>query len=279
MGLNLTIYEYINQLSLPPVKLYLDRTFAEKEHWYRTNRISIEFNLLYRWHSFVPDTLTIPDTPYAKGETLEHKDYRFNNVKLEKYGAAAVIAAASLQPGGQIGLHNNPYFLDRAEAAAHQFARNQRVRPFVEYQAAYGQPPVGSFEELAGNTPLAKELSDLYKGEIRDVELLVGLFAQQRDIPAILPLLLRTMVAVDAFSQILTNPLVSGNIYGPDAFSDEGLRVIEETTSFHQLVERNLNYQDENGDWHKEYYPNPASFAYSGSVPAPEPALHGLAAA
>ncbi|MEA2840699.1 MAG: prostaglandin-endoperoxide synthase 2 [Methylobacteriaceae bacterium] len=50
VGLNLTIYEYINQLSLPPVKLYLDRSFAEREHWYRANRIAIEFNLLYRWH-------------------------------------------------------------------------------------------------------------------------------------------------------------------------------------------------------------------------------------
>jgi prostaglandin-endoperoxide synthase 2 len=248
MGLNLTINEYINQLSRPPVKLRLDRSFAEKKPWYRANRIAIEFSLLYRWHSFVPDTIEID------GETLKHTDYRFNNAVLEKYGAAALIAAASRQPGGQIGLRNNPPFLYQAELAAHKFARSQRVRPFVEYQAAFGLTPVGSFEELTGDTGLAAKLYELYNGEIRDVEMLVGLFAQERDNPKIiLPLLLRAMVAVDAFSQILTNPLVSENVYGPDAFSEEGMKVIEETTSFDMLVARNRMGED---------YPNPASFAY-----------------
>ncbi len=258
MALNLTIYEYINSLSRPPVKLYVARSFAENKPWYRTNRIAIEFNLLYRWHSFVPETLEV------EGDVLTHMDYRFNNEVLEKYGAAAVIAAASRQPGGQIGLKNNPSFLMTAEMAAHAFARNQRLRPFVEYQAAFGQKPVGSFEELTDDEELREELRRLYNDEIRDVELLVGLFAQKRDLPdVILPLLMRTMVAVDAFSQILTNPLLSKNVYGPDALSEEGLEVIANTTSFHQLVDRNRRYRDENGVWVDEDYPNPASFNYT----------------
>ena len=254
MALNLTINEYINQLSNPPVKLFLDRTFAEDQPWYRQNRIAIEFDLLYRWHSFVPDVVEV------NGHVLSHLDYRFNNEVLEQYGAAALIAAASRQPAGQIGVHNNPDFLDMAETAAHTFARNQRVRPFVEYQAAFAQPPVRDFKELAGDTPLARELYDMYKGEIRDVEFLVGLFAQQRDLQSvILPLMLRTMVAVDAFSQILTNPLLSRNIYGPDAFSKVGLDVIDKTQSFDDLVRRNLLGEE---------YPNPASFAYEAKAAA-----------
>jgi prostaglandin-endoperoxide synthase 2 len=253
-GLNLTINEYINQLSNPPVKLFLDRSFAEDEPWYRQNRIAIEFDLLYRWHSFVPDVVEV------NGHILNHLDYRFNNELLEEYGAAALIAAASRQPGGQIGLYNNPHFLEGAERAAHTFARNQRLRPFVEYQAAFAQRPVGDFKELAGDTDLARQLYDLYNGEIRDVEFLVGLFAQQRDLPSvILPLLLRTMVAVDAFSQILTNPLLSRNVYGPDALSKEGMEVIENTQSFDDLVKRNLLGED---------YPNPASFAYDPKAAA-----------
>jgi prostaglandin-endoperoxide synthase 2 len=62
------------------------------------------------------------------------------------------------------------------------------------------------------------------------------------------------MVAVDAFSQILTNPLLSQNVYGPDAFGEEGMKIIEETTSFHDLVMRNL--MGENPP------PNRVSFAY-----------------
>src|SRR5947209_11227770 len=51
--------------------------------------------------------------------------FRFNNAVLEQYGAAAVIAAAARQPGGQVGMHNNPSFLWQAEYAAHAFSRSQ----------------------------------------------------------------------------------------------------------------------------------------------------------
>jgi prostaglandin-endoperoxide synthase 2 len=234
MLLHLTINEYINQLAQPPIKLQLDRPWAEKEHWYRPNRIAIEFNLLYRWHSFVPDTIQVD------GQLLDHTHFRFNNAVLEQYGAAAVIAAAARQPGGQVGMHNNPPFLWRAEYAAHAFSRSQRVRPFVEYQAAFDWTPAKDFKDLTGDDDLARELYDLYNGEIRDVEFLVGLFAQQRTPPGVLPPVLNTMVAVDAFSQILTNPLLAENVYGPDAFGEEGMRVIKETTSFDQLMMRNL---------------------------------------
>jgi prostaglandin-endoperoxide synthase 2 len=118
MLLYLTIDEYINQVGQPPMKLKLARLFAERKHWYRANRIAIEFNLLYRWHSFVPEKLQVD------GETLDHTRYRFNNEVLERYGAAAVLAAAAREPGGQVGLHNNPDFLWQAEYAAHQFARS-----------------------------------------------------------------------------------------------------------------------------------------------------------
>ncbi len=248
MLLYLTIDEYINQVGQPPMKLKLARLFAERKHWYRANRIAIEFNLLYRWHSFVPEKLQVD------GETLDHTRYRFNNEVLERYGAAAVLAAAAREPGGQVGLHNNPDFLWQAEYAAHQFARSQRLRSFVEYQAAFDWSPAKDFLELTGDKELAAELSELYNGEIRDVEFLVGLFAQERTPPSVLPPLLNTMVAVDAFSQILTNPLLAENVYGPAAFGEEGLKVIEETTSFHQLVMRNLMGEAPP--------PNRVSFAY-----------------
>ncbi|MEA2840700.1 MAG: prostaglandin-endoperoxide synthase 2 [Methylobacteriaceae bacterium] len=254
MLLKLTINEYINQLAQPPIKLQLDRPFAEKEHWYRANRIAIEFNLLYRWHSFVPDTIQVD------GQLLDHTQFRFNNAVLEQYGAAAVIAAAARQPGGQVGMHNNPPFLWQAEYAAHAFSRSQRVRPFVEYQAAFDWTPAKDFKDLTGDDDLARELYDLYNGEIKDVEFLVGLFAQQRTPPGVLPPVLNTMVAVDAFSQILTNPLLSQNVYGPDAFGKEGMEIIEETTSFDQLMMRNLLGE--------VAPPNLASFAYP---PTPRP--------
>jgi len=128
MLLTLVINEYINHLAQSPFKFSLQREFAERTTWYRANRIAIEFNLLYRWHSLTPNLLTV------NGTQLQGNDYRFNNAVLERYGAETIIAAASREPAGRIGVGNNPDFLYEAEWAAHNFAREQRVRPFVEYQ-------------------------------------------------------------------------------------------------------------------------------------------------
>ncbi len=233
MLLCLVINEYINHLARSPFTLSLERHFAERETWYRANRIAIEFDLLYRWHSFTPDKLTVNGVDHGGN------DYRFNNALLEQLGVETVIAAASREPAGRLGMANNPDFLWAAEAAAHQFARDQRVQPFVEYQKAFHEDVVTDFKDLAGDTPLAADLARLYPGGVDDVEFLVGLFAQSHDEDEVLPGLMRTMVAVDAFSQILTNPLLAANVYCDAAFSAVGDTIINSTRSFQDLVARN----------------------------------------
>jgi prostaglandin-endoperoxide synthase 2 len=233
MLLCLVINEYINHLAQSPFKLFLERHFAERETWYRANRISLEFDLLYRWHSLTPTVLTV------NGAKLSGNEYRFNNALLEQYGVETLIAAASREPAGRIGTSNNPDFLYDAETAAHKFARDQRVRPFVEYQRAFHEDAAKDFKDLAGDTPVAAQLEALYPGGVEDVEFLVGLFAQQHDDNEVLPGLMRTMVAVDAFSQILTNPLLAANIYCDAAFSAVGQDIVNTTHSFQDLVTRN----------------------------------------
>ncbi len=230
--LKLTINEYINHLAGAPLKLSLQRGFAERTPWYRTNRIAIEFDLLYRWHSLVPDAIEVGGRVYTAAE------YRFNNAVLEQHGAETLIAAASRQPAGRMGLGNSPAFLKYAEASAHALSRAHRLQPFTAYQKCFGETPVTSFAELTRDEALATRLSELYHS-IDDVDFLVGLFAQHHDDASVLPATLNTMVAVDAFSQILTNPLLASGVYGPQAVSQEGLDVIDDTESFQQLVMRN----------------------------------------
>jgi len=233
MLLCLVINEYINHLAQSPFRLSLERHFAERQTWYRANRISIEFDLLYRWHSLVPGVLQVGPDP------LSGDDFRFNNALVEKFGVEMVIAAASRAPAGRIGVGNNPDFLMYAEEAAHTFARAQRLRSFTEYQACFHDDPVKDFDDLAGDPALAAELARLYPGGVEDVELLVGLFAQQHGDDEVLPGLMRTMVAVDAFSQILTNPLLAANVYCDAAFSSVGQAIINGTHSFQDVVARN----------------------------------------
>ncbi|MCH9705271.1 MAG: hypothetical protein K0U15_04000, partial [Proteobacteria bacterium] len=47
-----------------------------------------------------------------------------------------------------------------------------------------------------------------------------------------------TMVGVDAFSQALTNPLLSENIYNADTFSKVGLDIIDSVETLSQLIKR-----------------------------------------
>jgi prostaglandin-endoperoxide synthase 2 len=230
--LNLTVGEYVSHLSGSPFKLSLDRSFAEGKHWYRTNRIAVEFDLLYRWHALVPDAITVGEQDYSANE------YRFNNAVLERHGAEALIAAASRQPAGRMGLGNSPKFLWQAETAAHALSRTHRLQSFTAYQACFNQPAARDFADLAGDTPFADRLGGLYKN-VEDVEFIVGLFAQQHADSAVLPSTLNAMVAVDAFSQILTNPLLSSNVYGRAAFGDVGEAEIDNTKSLQQLILRN----------------------------------------
>jgi prostaglandin-endoperoxide synthase 2 len=48
------------------------------------------------------------------------------------------------------------------------------------------------------------------------------------------------MVALDAFSQALTNPLLSEHVFNAATFTDWGLKQIESTNSVFDLVARNV---------------------------------------
>jgi prostaglandin-endoperoxide synthase 2 len=245
--LRLIVEEYINHLAGLPFKLFVDRTFPERQRWYRTNRIAIEFNLLYRWHSLVPDALELD------GQRLDGSAYRFNNELLERHGAERVIAAASRQRAGRIGLRNTPDFLWEAEKAALGLARAHLVRPYNEYRERFGMRRLRSFAELVGDDAgLAHDLAQLY-GHVDRVEFVVGLFAERHGEGSILGDLVRVMVGVDAFSQALTNPLLSGNVYGEEAFSREGLAVIEGTTRFEEIVRRNRPAGLPDGEIHASF--------------------------
>jgi prostaglandin-endoperoxide synthase 2 len=54
------------------------------------------------------------------------------------------------------------------------------------------------------------------------------------------------MVGIDAFSQALTNPLLSERVFNETTFSDLGWKTINETQALSDIVHRNL--QGENCD-------------------------------
>jgi prostaglandin-endoperoxide synthase 2 len=230
--LKLTVEEYINHIAGQQV-FRLDTTFAEQQDWYRTNWIALEFDLLYRWHGLVPDSLVV------NGETVSANEYRWNNSLLEKVGIAGLINAASVQAAGRISLLNNPVFLMESEYRTIQMGRDFRLRSFNDYREAFGLARLTSFMELTRDAELAGRLESLY-GSIENLELVVGLFAEAPPEGGLFGNLMRTMVAYDAFTQIYTNPLLARSIHTSEHLTDYGMKLIEGTNSITQLVSRNV---------------------------------------
>jgi prostaglandin-endoperoxide synthase 2 len=230
--LKLVVEDYINHI-LGYELFQLDTSFAENQRWYRTNWIALEFDLLYRWHGLVPETLTIGP------KTFDHSQFRSNNALLESAGLATLFDAASAQRAGRIGLGNTPSFLWDAEYQSLKMSRDFRLRSFNDYRENFGLGRLHSFDELTSDAALRSKLAELY-GTIDRVEFLVGLFAEERQSGSLFGDLLTRMVAYDAFTQIFTNPLLARDIYDARTFTAYGIQVIEETTSIEALVNRNL---------------------------------------
>jgi prostaglandin-endoperoxide synthase 2 len=232
--LKIIVEDYINHLSPAVFRMFVEVGWAETQDWYRTNRICAEFNLLYRWHQLIPTELSVG------GRSVPNREFRFNNSFLIQHGIETVIEAASTQRGGSIVLENTADFLVLADLAALEKSRKWGIRPYNEYRERFGLSPVRSFEELTGEGHLAAELAKLY-GSVSQVEFPVGLLAEARGKREMLGDLMTYMVGIDAFSQALTNPLLSRNVYGEAAFSHVGVAELAKTSTFADIARRNAS--------------------------------------
>lgn len=227
--MKLVIEDYVNHIAGLDI-LLLDPSFAEKKTWYRTPWIAAEFNLLYRWHGLVPDTLQIADS----NESLVN-----NFDLLTKEGFNSLLEAATRQVAGQVTLDNVPAFMLPAEQEMINKGRDWRLRSFNDYRVRFGLPRLHSFEQLTDDADLNANLSRLY-GHIDNLELTVGLFAEQGK-RALTGELQTAMVAYDALTQIYTNPLLAKENFSAKHFTAYGMERIHATTSFQDLVDRNTS--------------------------------------
>jgi len=231
--LKIVIEEYINHITPYYFKFKLDPAAAPDERWRRQNWMSVEFNLLYRWHGLVPDTIRID------GKDIAVADTSFNNALITERGLGASIDAAARQPAGRIGVKNTPSFLLSTEQASIALGRLVKLRSYNDYREACQYPRVTDVDQITGDAEVQAQLRSLYR-HVDDIEFYPGLFAEDtREHSAVGPMIGR-LVGVDALSQALTNPLLSHNVYNSDTFSRVGWTMIHETKSLAEIVRRNL---------------------------------------
>lgn len=237
MFIKIVVEEYINHINSTPLKLIADPSVAWKADWNRPNWITAEFSLLYRWHSLIPEEM-IWDGTAMKGGLL-----RLNNQVVIDNGLANAFVDMSANTATELGLHNTANFLIDIEVAAVNQARENEIAPFTAYQTAFGQDAAKDWSDITPDEDLQKGLARLY-GKVEKLEFYTGLFAQPRTKDGPLPSLLQSMVAVDAFSQALTNPLLSEHVWGDrkvarETFTAEGLAEIAKTSTLRDVLKRN----------------------------------------
>ncbi len=232
--LKIVVEEYINHITPYHFKLSFDPpSLFRPRKWKWTNWMAIEFNILYRWHSMIPDALTLGNRTVPSLATL------WNPSMIIDEGLAEMFNHTSQQAAGRIGAKNTWKFLvDMAEVPTIQMARDAEITTYNDYRELCQMPRVTAFEQITGDESILSALKNLYS-QPDEIEFYPGLMAEDlRDDSALAPLV-GTLVGIDAFSQALTNPLLHSRTYCPETFSPLGWRIIHEPQTIERLVRRN----------------------------------------
>lgn len=232
--IKIVIEQYINHITPAPFSLEADPSVAWDADWNRPNWMTAEFSLLYRWHSLMPDEIDWPTGP------IPLFSFTLDNRPLINVGLASAFEAAASQPAGELGAFNTgaALMMMGVEHLAIQQGRGNRLASYNDYRAAYGLERAETFSDISSNPHVADKLAQTYAGDVNKVEFYPGLFAEDLVDKSPLPHLLMIMVGVDAFSQALTNPLLSEHVFNAETFTEWGLDLIKETRSLGDILKR-----------------------------------------
>ncbi|MER7133823.1 peroxidase family protein [Streptosporangium saharense] len=235
--IKLVVEEYVNHITPYHFRFTLDSRLSARlarAPWQRENWASVEFNLVYRWHGLIPSRLSVGNADLPLAETL------FGAGLIPGPGLGRLFEDASRQRAGRIGLFNTDPGLREVDVASIAESRALNLAPYNAYREHCRFPRVRRFEQITGDRRAVEGLRELYGGA-DDVDLYVGLFAEEpASSDAILPPLLTKIIAIDAFSQALTNPLLAPRVFNAATFSPLGLRVVAATRTLSDVLNRNI---------------------------------------
>lgn len=151
-----------------------------------------EFVSVYRMHPLIPDDIEIRSLSTGKLlKSLTFPEVAFReaaNVIDDSVSVEDVFYSFGTSHPGAITLHNYPRFLQdltkpdgqRVDLAATDILRDRErgVPRYNEFRRHLRMPRVKSFEALTKDERWARELKEMYGGDIDRVDLMVGLFAE-----------------------------------------------------------------------------------------------------
>ncbi len=239
--LKLVVEEYIRHIAPHDPPLQVVPGMAADKRWNRASWIAVEFNLLYRWHMLVPDSIT------TDGGVVDSKTFlRDNNALVIERGLEWLMAQCSRSRAADIGLFNTPDFLTERATPDHPaveersiaLMRQARLQSYNDYRRRFGMAPKRDFADLTSDVAAQRRLAELY-GDVDHLEWYVGIFAEDHPGEQMMGDLLTAMVGYDAFTQALTNPVLAPQVFTEATFTRAGLKIIRTTRSLEQILARN----------------------------------------
>ena len=164
---------------------------GRQSHHTAAYAITEEFVSVYRLHPLIPDEYEIRN--HRDGELIATTD--FDSIQgsgtrphIDDWGMTNLLYSFGVAHPGAITLHNHPLGLsnhvrltgDRVDVGTLDIVRDRErgVRRYNDFRERLRKPRVERFDQLTSNQKWAKEIRDVYEGDIDSVDLQVGLLAE-----------------------------------------------------------------------------------------------------
>ncbi len=167
---------------------------SKAEHHAAPYYLTEEFVSVYRMHPLVPDQFDFYS--HRDGKFLTSKPFMAGSDKharpmMEDIGMENLFYSFGIAHPGALTLHNYPNFLrqlikptgEAFDLAAVDILRDRErgVPRYNRFRELVGRERANSFEEITSNPQWAQELRAIYNNDINQVDLMVGLYAE--DLP------------------------------------------------------------------------------------------------
>ena len=239
--IKVVVEDYINHIAPIRFLFKADPSAAWRADWNRPNWITTEFSLLYRWHALVPDEIVWAGKKYAIGQTA------LDNRPLIDAGLARGFEDMSAQRAGELGPRNTTSVLMDVEKASVEQGRFCKLKPYTEYLKYLGRNQLKRMSEISSDPVVIDLLKKAYNNKPEQIDFFIGLFCEDRVKNSPLPSTILSFVALDAFSQALTNPLLSKHVFNEKTFTQYGWGEIQSCQSLLDILRRNVADADRLG--------------------------------
>jgi Animal haem peroxidase len=223
------------------------------EHFDGPFQVPIHFRMVYRLHEMILGKNEIIDP--KTGQLLARMDlldfvHEHTRGQVKRFGYAALGWSFLSKSCGALTLHNFPrsltqfkrmqddHLIDLAELDIFR-EREDGTGSYNDFRRSLGEPPVTSFLELTGgDAELAKQIEEVYQGEIDSVDAGVGILAEPKPAGFALGFVQFYQFVLNAPRRVKSNRFLSEG-YNYDEYR-QGMNWVEHGGGFKGAIRRHL---------------------------------------